>query len=171
MANIPYGYRIENGCAIPDPEKVKKFNDFIHEYLNGASLKDARELSGVELCVNSLNTYLKKGTYQGTDYYPPIVPMGTYKRIMAERDRRSHKGNRHIPEDLPVKRHFRMEKAEKIRNGNASELASSLYSMIIPAEDGCEKILPKELEMIKGWAQNRLSAEERKKTRKKQTAL
>ncbi len=152
MANIPYGYRIENGSAVPDREKVDRFNRFINEYLNGASLKTARELSGVEPGIFSLNQYLRKGTYQGTSYYPAIVPEGTHEKVLAEHERRKHKGNRKIPDDLPVKSHFYMKKAEVPCKGNASEVAALIYSLIIPAEEGREIILPGELEMVRKWA-------------------
>ena len=67
MAHIPYGYRIENGQAVLEPEAAKKLNDFIDAYLGGLSIKEARKASGMEMTDSSILDYLRKGTYAGTD--------------------------------------------------------------------------------------------------------
>ncbi len=155
MAIIPYGYRIENGNALPDPEKAEKLNHFIGAYLDGASIITAKKLSNVGLSPTALKSYLRKGTYQGTEYYPPIVPEGTQERILAERARRTHKGYKKVWDDLPVRSRFRMDKPKGPCRGNASDTAAFLYDLIIPVDDGREKILPGELKAIKEWADHR----------------
>lgn len=47
MAHIPYGYKIENGHAVPEPEQAKKLNDFIEAYFGGLSIKESRKASGI----------------------------------------------------------------------------------------------------------------------------
>ena len=84
MAQIPYGYKIENGEAKPEPDKVQKLNAFIDAYLGGLSFKEARKTSGVELSESCLRDYMRNGTFAGTDYYPPIVPEGTLERDGAK---------------------------------------------------------------------------------------
>ncbi len=152
MANIPYGYRIENGAAVPDTVKAEKLNRFISMLLSGTSFNNAKKESGVELSAPALRVYLRKGTYQGTEYYPAIVPAGTHEMVLAELESRTQKGVRKLPDDLPVRYRFRMERPEGPCGGNASDVAALLYSLIVPDENGRECILPGELRMIKEWA-------------------
>lgn len=110
MAHIPYGYKIENGHAVPEPEQAKKLNDFIEAYLGGLSIKESRKASGIELSQSSLLDYLRTGTYAGTEYYPPIVPDGTREQVMEELERRTHPGFSIIPDAIPVYTKFQTAK-------------------------------------------------------------
>jgi len=129
MAHIPYGYRIERGKAQPDPEKAEKLNTVIDCYLSGLSIKEANKAAGGTLSDTALRHYLKSGVYAGTDYYPPIVPEGTYERIMAEMTARTHDGFSIRPAQLPIKTRFRMEPGQ-------GRTAGEIYSLIRAAPDG-----------------------------------
>lgn len=146
MAHIPYGYRIEQGVAIPDEEQAKRFNRFLNAYLSGKSVKEATNVSGVDMSVSALLDYLRSGTYAGTDYYPCIVPEGTLDQVTAELQRRSHPGTQKAQPPVPVRTHFRV-KAPDVNSPQGREtmniagnIASALYDRIIPAtpSDGAQ---------------------------------
>lgn len=46
MRHIPYGYRIENGLAVVDEEKVAVVRKLFHNYISGLALILAAEKSG-----------------------------------------------------------------------------------------------------------------------------
>jgi hypothetical protein len=140
MAHIPYGYRIEQGVAIPDEEQAKRFNRFLNAYLSGKSVKEATNVSGVDMSVSALLDYLRSGTYAGTDYYPCIVPEGTLDQVTAELQRRSHPGTQKAQPPVPVRTHFRV-KAPDVNSpqgretiNTAADIASALYGRIAPVD-------------------------------------
>ena len=135
MAHIPYGYRIERGKAQPDPEKAEKLNKAINGYLSGLSIKEANKAAGGTLSDTALRHYLKSGVYAGTDYYPPIVPEGTFDRVMAEMAERTHDGFSIRPAQLPIKTCFRIEPGQGRMAGEA-RTAGEIYSLIRAAPDG-----------------------------------
>jgi hypothetical protein len=140
MAHIPYGYRIEQGKAVPDEEQAKRFNRFLNAYLSGKSVKEATNVSGVDMSVSALLDYLRSGTYAGTDYYPCIVPEGTLDQVTAELQRRSHPGTQKAQPPVPVRTHFRV-KAPDVNSpqgretiNTAADIASALYGRIAPVD-------------------------------------
>jgi hypothetical protein len=140
MAHIPYGYRIVQGEAVPDPVQVQRFNWFLDVYLSGKSVKEATIVSGVDMSVSALLHYLRSGTYAGTDYYPCIVPEGTFDRVTAELQRRSHPGTQKAQPPVPVRTHFRV-KAPDVNSpqgretiNTAADIASALYGRIAPVD-------------------------------------
>ena len=152
MAHIPYGYRIENGSAVKDPEQSKKLADFIDEYLGGLSIANARKASGIELSISSILVYLRTGTYAGTEYYPPIVSEETRDRVLEKLKQRTHPGVSIIPDHLPVHTRFQTAKPNDTCNGSASEIAAAVYDMITPAENGRIFMISSEQAMVRAWA-------------------
>ena len=151
MAHIPYGYKIENGHAVPEPEQAKKLNDFIEAYLGGLSIKESRKASGIELSQSSLLDYLRTGTYAGTEYYPPIVPDGTREQVMEELERRTHPGFSIIPDAIPVYTKFQTAKPEGKLIGSAAEAAAAVYNLITPAEYGRTFMNSTEQATVRAW--------------------
>ena len=129
MAHIPYGYRIERGKAQPDPEQAEKLNTVIDFYLGGLSIKEANKAAGGTLSDTSLRHYLKSGIYAGNDYYPPIVPEGTFERVIAAMTERTHDGFGRKRQYLQVKTRFRMTPG---KGGTAAEI----YGLIRATPDG-----------------------------------
>lgn len=129
MAHIPYGYRIERGKAQPDPEHAEKLNTVITAFLSGLSIKEANKAAGGTLSDTALRNYLKSGVYAGTDYYPPIVPEGTFERVMAEMTERTHEGYVRKRQYLQVKTRFRMIPGQ-------GRTAGELYGLIRATPDG-----------------------------------
>ncbi len=151
MAHIPYGYRIEDGHAVPEPGEVQKLNAFIEAYLGGLSVKEARKASEIGLSQSSLLDYLRKGTFAGTDYYPSIVPEGAWERVTEELARRTHPGYSVIPNALPVRTKFQTAQPQGSCEGSAAEVAAAVYGLIIPAEYGRTFMNTAEQAMIRAW--------------------
>ena len=140
MAHIPYGYRIEQGVAIPDEEQAKRFNRFLNAYLSGKSVSAAMKESGVDMSVSGMQDYMRRGTYEGTSFYPRIVPEGTLDQVTAELQRRSHPGSKKTQPPVPVRTHFRV-KAPDVNSpqgretiNTAADIASALYGRIAPVD-------------------------------------
>ena len=128
MAHIPYGYRIENGKAVPDEEQAEKLNAFLEGYLKGMSVAKARKAAGVDLTVSSLRDYMRSGTYEGTGYYPPIVPAGTHRKVREEMEKRTHPGTTGHAPPVPVQTEFMLR--EFIPTGTPAEKAEARYAAI-----------------------------------------
>ena len=152
MAHIPYGYRIENGRAVIDPEQSCKLTNFIDAYLGGLSVENAREESGIELNPSTILDYLRTGTYAGTEYYPPIVSEATRDLILKKLEQRTHPGFSFIPAPLPVRTRFRTAEPKGTCNGSASEIAAAVFDLITPTENGRAFMNSTEQAMVKAWA-------------------
>ncbi len=151
MAHIPYGYRIEDGHAVPEPGEAQKLNAFIEAYLGGLSVKEARKASEIGLSQSSLLDYLRRGTFAGTDYYPPIVPEGAWERVTEELARRTHPGFSILPDALPVHTKFQTAKPQGSCESSATEAAAEVYNLITPAEYGRTFMNTAEQAMIRAW--------------------
>ena len=88
MRHIPYGYRIENGRAIPDPDEARRVRAFFEDYLNGASQQEAARQNGIHRAQATLGKMLRDKKYTGDGFYPPIIPRETFDRVQEERKRR-----------------------------------------------------------------------------------
>lgn len=148
MAHIPYGYRIERGKAVSDPEQKEKLNVFLSLYLRGLSVEKARSASGIKLTKSALLDYMRAGTFAGTDYYPPIVPEEMREQIHAELEKRSHPGFSIIAPAIQSFTDFQMRAPEKALTGTAVEKAAQIYSLIVPVENGRRQITAKEAEKV-----------------------
>lgn len=151
MAHIPYGYRIEDGHAVPEPGEAQKLNAFIEAYLGGLSVKEARKASEIGLSQSSLLDYLRRGTFAGTDYYPPIVPEGAWERVTEELARRTHPSFSIIPDAIPVYTKFQTAKPEGTLIGSAAEAAAAVYNLITPAEYGRTFMNSTEQATVRAW--------------------
>ncbi len=151
MAHIPYGYRIEDGHAVPEPGEAQKLNAFIEAYLGGLSVKEARKASEIGLSQSSLLDYLRKGTFAGTEYYPPIVPEGAWEQVAEELAHRTHPGFSILPDALPVHTKFQTGNPQGPCEGSAAEVAAAVYNLITPAEYGRTFMNTAEQAMIRAW--------------------
>lgn len=88
MRHIPYGYRIENGRAVLDPDEARRVRAFFEDYLNGASQQGAARQNGIYRAQATLGKMLRDKKYTGDGFYPPIIPQETFDRVQEERKRR-----------------------------------------------------------------------------------
>ena len=157
MAYIPYGYRIERGLALPDPERAEKLRRCIGLILGGTSLRKAREISGISLSASGLRDCLLRGVYEGDDYYPALLPSGTRGRLACIMKTRSRPGTRKMKEPLSVKKRFVFVPAGTKGSGAVSaedaedpvRRTEELYRCIRPATKGRRRMAPEEVRRLR----------------------
>ena len=132
--HTPYGYRIENGCAVIHEEEAIQVRMLCEHYLNGLGLDEAARKAGLELPHSSVKRLMLNPHYAGDDFYPPILDAKTQEAIEKERQKRSRalgrdkRPRRHKPA-APVQTKFRMKEAEE-HFSDPFEEAAYLYSLI-----------------------------------------
>ncbi len=137
MAHIPYGYRIENGLAVPDPAQAEKLRAFVRMYLEGASASAAHRALGIEVSAQTLYRLLERETYLGTDYYPPLLDRETWERIREAHKTRTHPGTRSGQPPLPVQEKFRLCLPDRLPDkAEPEELFRLLYQSVRAAKNG-----------------------------------
>ena len=87
---IPYGYKIENGQAILDPEAASKVKDFFQFYLEGLPVSPACLAARVDRAPHSSWKILEDRRYLGDDFYPPLIDRDTFEAVQRERALRNH---------------------------------------------------------------------------------
>jgi hypothetical protein len=88
MRHIPYGYRIENGRAVLDPDEARRVRAFFEDYIGGASQQEAARQNGIRRAQATLGNMLRDKKYMGDGFYPPIILQETFDRAQEERKRR-----------------------------------------------------------------------------------
>lgn len=83
---LPYGYKIENGKLVTEPQEVKTVEQIYERYAKGESYKKIAEwltLSGVRYMPhkakwnkNMVARILQNKNYLGTENYPAILEIG-----------------------------------------------------------------------------------------------
>ena len=88
MRHIPYGYRIENGRAVLEPDEARRVRAFFEDYIRGASQQEAAKQNGILRAQATLGNMLRDKKYLGDGFYPPIISRETFERAQEERKRR-----------------------------------------------------------------------------------
>lgn len=108
----PYGYRIVDGKAVPEPGEAGKVKMLFHWYLEGFSIREAAERADLTLSKSGAGAILKNRKYLGDDYYPPIIDRATFEKAIEERERRydvqGRFGNAGPVPPVPVRDTFRL---------------------------------------------------------------
>ncbi|MBO5569704.1 MAG: hypothetical protein J6A79_12335 [Clostridia bacterium] len=127
---IPYGYKIENGVAVPHPEESRKLQQLFAYYVYyNCSLREAVKSAGIEMSPTSCRNMLENEIYLGTDYYPRLIQPGLMARAKARAAERGQNYSRERESEyrpIPVKTKFAFIADE----GKSS--ASRLYECIQP---------------------------------------
>ena len=120
MGHTPYGYRIENGCAVIDEEAAEKIRRLYENYLAGMSLKQAATEAGIE-------------TYHSSAKRLPIIDQETFDKAEAIRLERAGKLGRlnrvKIQKEIKAPTYFHMAEAEQHYDDPRLQ-AEYLYSLI-----------------------------------------
>ena len=85
QSHVPYGYRIEDGKAIPDEVAAEKLKEFFNEYLACGSMLAAAKKAGIEKTHSMLGRILKNRTYLGSDFYPRLIDDDTFQKAQELR--------------------------------------------------------------------------------------
>ena len=72
-ARIPFGYRIRNGKAEPDPVEASQLQQFFRLYLQGKPASVASREAGIPRTSACCRKMLSNPVYCGTDYYPRLI--------------------------------------------------------------------------------------------------
>lgn len=133
MGHTPYGYRIENACAVIDEEKAGKIRKLYENYLAGMTLTKAAAKAGIETYHSSAKRLMQNRHYLGDDFYPPIIDLETFNKAESLRLERAGKLGRlnriKASKPLTVPTRFRFGEAEE-HYENPRLQAEYLYSLI-----------------------------------------
>ena len=91
MGHTPYGYKIENGCAIIDEENADKIRKLYSNYLTGMALAKAALEAGIDTYHGTAKRMMGNRHYLGDDFYPVIIDKEIFESAAAERMRRANK--------------------------------------------------------------------------------
>lgn len=133
MGHTPYGYRIENGCAVIDEEAAGKIRRLYTNYLAGMSQAKAAIEAGIETYHSSAKRLMQNRHYLGDEFYPAIIDQETFNKaetIRLERAGRLSRLNR-VKEQKTMKAptYFHMAEAEEQYEDPRLQ-AEYLYSLI-----------------------------------------
>ena len=133
-AKIPYGYRVVNGMAEPDPREHEKLLKFYEHYLEGWSLEMCLSSIGINRSIRGLRDILDNPVYLGTDYYPPLIDGETWNAAKEAAELRgAHlvgKTSRKPRQPIPIRTQFTMGSDSQALIGDAVECAAALYARI-----------------------------------------
>jgi hypothetical protein len=91
MGHTPYGYKIENGCAVIDEENADKIRKLYSNYLTGMALAKAALEAGIDTYHGTAKRMMGNRHYLGDDFYPVIIDKEIFGSAAAERMRRANK--------------------------------------------------------------------------------
>lgn len=117
QTHVPYGYRIEDGRALPDEDTAEKLKEFFDEYLTCGSMLAAAKKVGIDKTHSMLGRMLENRTYLGTDFYPRLIDDDTFQKAQELRGEVARKLGR-IHEHRPKEKaheslRFEIGKVEK----------------------------------------------------------
>lgn len=87
MGHTPYGYKIENGCAVIDEEAAVKIRKLYENYFAGMSQSKAAIEAGIETYHSSAKRLMQNRHYLGDDFYfedPRLQAEYLYSLIESE---------------------------------------------------------------------------------------
>lgn len=133
MGHTPYGYRIENGCAVIDEEAAGKIRKLYANYLAGMAQSKAAIEAGIETYHSSAKRLMQNRHYLGDDFYPAIIDQETFDKAEAIRLERAGKlgslGRKKAAKPIAVPTSFRFAEAEE-QSEDPRLQAEYLYSLI-----------------------------------------
>lgn len=130
----PYGYRIVNGLAEPDPIEHEKLLLFYRHYLEGWSLPMCQSAIGIDRSTRGLRGILDNPVYLGTDFYPRLIDRETWEEAKEAAARRgAHlvgtRNDRRL-KPVPIWTRFTMETEEGEPADDPIEIAARMYGRI-----------------------------------------
>lgn len=83
--HTPFGYRIENGCAVVNAEEAEQIRQVYAGYLSGQGYIEAGRNAGLSMMHASVKRLLQNKHYLGDDFYPAIIDRRTFEAAEQER--------------------------------------------------------------------------------------
>lgn len=134
-SGVPYGYRIRNGIAEPDPEEAPRLQLFFKYYLQGSTASSAARIAGISRTSVCCRNMLKNPVYCGTDYYPQLISPVLMKAVEEEIEKRrlhrsGKKAGRKRKLPYPAKTAFFFSPISAIVQEDPALYAARLYNCI-----------------------------------------
>ena len=86
MGHTPYGYRIENGCAVIHEEEAAKIRKLYENYFAGMAQSKAAIEAGIETYHGTAKRLMENRHYLGDDFYPAIIDQETFDKAEEHYD-------------------------------------------------------------------------------------
>ena len=103
----PYGYRIEYGTAVADPNESPRLLRLFELYVSGSSIESAARAAGVTRAISNCSAILRNEIYLGTDFYPALVPQTLFEQAQSERARRCRPKRKRQKKPVVIPTRFR----------------------------------------------------------------
>lgn len=131
--HIPYGYRIEEGRAVPDEVTARKVQELFEEYIKLGSMRMAAKVAGIEKTHSFIGKMLKNELYLGTAFYPRLIDNETFDKAQEKRLEYQKAFNRihefELKEEAPLAFRFKAVKVKRIYDDPYKQAAYA-YSKI-----------------------------------------
>ena len=135
-SRIPYGYRIEGGAAVIDPQESSALKLYFQRFLEGLPMAQAAAEARLPCSATTLRNLLKKKEYVGTDYYPAIITEEYQKQLITEYETRKGQQVRvaptHPEKGVKLYKDFRLVKMRTYIPNDPVDCAAALYQRIRP---------------------------------------
>ena len=117
---IPYGYRITDGKAEPDPVESRRLMKFFAVYVDGGMITASAEAAGIDRSASCCRSMLTNPVYLGNDDYPPLISPEIMRLAADRAERRSAHlrgiGHKNAARPIPVRTCFVLD-ADACRKG------------------------------------------------------
>ena len=135
-ARVPFGYRIEDGAAVIDPEEASALKLYFKRYLDGQSMSRAAREAQIPCSSTALPHFFKRKEYLGTDFYPALITEDYQRQLLAEYESRRRKQVRMAPgyseKGVRLYKEFRLARIRSYDSGDPVDCAAALYQRIRP---------------------------------------
>ena len=86
--HTPFGYRIENGCAVVNADEAEQIRKVYAGYLSGQGYIEAAKSAGLTMTHSVVKRMLRNRHYRGDDFYLEIIDQKIFDAAEAERQKR-----------------------------------------------------------------------------------
>ena len=137
-ARIPFGYRIRNGRAEPDPVEAQQLQLLFSLFLQGMSAAASAREAGIPRSAVCCRKMLSNPVYCGTDYYPQLISPAQMEAVEKIRQKNippvKGKPGRKPQFPLPAHTQFSLSAPPGNLPDVPSDRAAFLYSCIQTAD-------------------------------------
>ena len=132
MGHTPFGYRIENGCAVIIESEAERIRRIFENYNSGMGLSEAAKAAGYPVFHSTVKRMLTRTCYCGDDFYPAIIDSDTFHRANCELKRRAanKKQTGKSRREIPVPESEFTVSPPQTHYSDPYEQAEYLYSLI-----------------------------------------
>ena len=132
--HTPFGYRIENGCAVVNADEAEQIRKVYAGYLSGQGYIEAARRAGLTMTHSVVKRMLLNRHYRGDDFYLEIIDQKTFDAAEAERQKRLEimgrfDGQKLLKEDRKIYSRFSLGTIAETHEDSYTQ-AAYIYSLI-----------------------------------------